>query len=176
MSIVRSKQNAGDLAEEHRPWLMRRARKLCGNAPDAEDLVQDAITRFLTQCQHARALPDPEQSGRLLTRILANAFNDLCRRRKVRDRNAEDPLLGERLHAVPRPPEPSHMDSVTPEQVDDALRAFSPLDRKTYKLLSEGEDYEEIAIRCGGTPGAARTRVSKIRAKLRALFTAGRNG
>ncbi|MCE9671579.1 RNA polymerase sigma factor [Myxococcus stipitatus] len=179
MSVVLEKQNAGDLAEEHRPWLMRRALKLCRNEADAEDLVQDAITRFLAHCKPLRRLPDSEESGRLLARILANAFTDQCRRHKVRERNAHDPALGERLHAVPRALEPSPMESVTSEQISDVLRDFSPLDRQTYKLHSEGENYEEIARRCGGTPGAARTRVSKmlpkIRAKLVALLTAGRN-
>lgn len=175
MSVVREKQRLGDLAAGHRSWLKGQAMILCGNAPDAEDLVQEAITKFLTKYQYEGHGLDRQKAEALLTEILTNSFNDQCRRRKVRDRNAHDPLLGERLHAIPRPSEPSLAETVTSEQVADSLRQFSPEMQKTYKLLSEGMSYEEIARQCGITVGTARKRVHDIRAKLRALLTAGRN-
>src|SRR5262245_9282240 len=69
------------LAEEHRPALLARARRLCRNDTEAEDLLHDALERGL------RAFPtvrDDRRGRGWLFAILGNAFVDAVRRRRSR--------------------------------------------------------------------------------------------
>ncbi|NTX07571.1 RNA polymerase sigma factor [Myxococcus sp. CA040A] len=176
MTTARSGPTAGELAAHHQEWLLVQARKLCGNVSDAEDLVQETFVRFMQRYRDETVLPDVEVSGLLLTRTLANAFKDQCRRRKVRERNAMDPRLRESLEVGTEPEANLQMsETITSEQVADALHSFSPKMQETYKLLAEGKAYQEIASRFGISVSAVGKRLHDIRAKLRAKFLAGRN-
>jgi RNA polymerase sigma factor (sigma-70 family) len=72
------KQTLAELATSRASALNRQAFLLCGNAAEAEDLVQDALVRAF-----ARPLrtPAPAEAEAYVLAVMANRFIDLARRR-----------------------------------------------------------------------------------------------
>ena len=65
-----------------RPQLRAYASALCGNAADADDLVQEALARALS---HHKAPIELDELRRWLFRIIRNLFIDNQRRQRVRE-------------------------------------------------------------------------------------------
>ncbi|MFC6880654.1 MULTISPECIES: SigE family RNA polymerase sigma factor [Actinomadura] len=143
---------------EHRlPALFRYACVLTGNRHDAEDLVQEALTRTGVGWWRVRRKDDPEGYVRtVMVRIVANG-----RRRAGR----------ERLMASPpdRPVDDQDLDRVTGGAGFDAVLAGLPPRMRAVLVLRYVDqlDDAEIARVLGCTPGTVRSQAARALAKLR---------
>lgn len=138
------------------PALLRLAYVLTGSRTDAEDVVQDALSRALPRWSRISTLDDPDAYVR---RMVVNAHVSwwrTMRRREVpvetvRDRAAADgPFTEER------------------DRMWRACQALPP-DQRTAIVLRfyEDLDYAEIAALTGVREGSVRSRVSRGVAALR---------
>jgi RNA polymerase sigma-70 factor (sigma-E family) len=138
------------------PALLRLAYVLTGSRADAEDVVQDALSRALPRWSRISTLDDPDAYVR---RMVVNAHVSwwrTMRRREVpvetvRDRAAADgPFTEER------------------DRMWRACQALPP-DQRTAIVLRfyEDLDYAEIAALTGVREGSVRSRVSRGVAALR---------
>lgn len=138
------------------PALLRLAYVLTGNGPDAEDVVQDALSRALPRWSRIASVEDPDAYVR---RMVVNAH--VSRWRKFRRR--EVPVEAVRDRPVPA--------GVAAEDRDRLWRACRslPVDQRTAVVLRfyEDLDYAEIAALTGVREGSVRSRVSRGVAALR---------
>ncbi len=139
-------------------------RRYCRTGVDAEDAVQDALVAAGEHLQDYRGEGPPEG---WLVRMVIHA----CRRMQRGRKNAPG------LHAdiddaglaTPEDdPEALAGRAQIASALGNALLALDPRDR-TLLLLAEAEDWTapEIAREFGLSPGAVRTRLSRIRARVR---------
>ena len=141
--------------------LVATARKLCGNAADADDLVHDTYERAL------RAWDRYAEQGNLkawLMSIMHNLFIDRCRKGK-RGPKTED--IAEREVAAPDPVAPPAWTEVTVEQVARALDTIGTEFRAVYELHTAGRSYDEIARELGIAKNTVGTRLLRARKKLK---------
>jgi RNA polymerase sigma-70 factor, ECF subfamily len=155
---------------EAQPFLAQVARRLCRNAGDVADLVQDT-------CEHAlrgtQTLPTNPRAW--LTTIMHNLFINRCRAsaRRPHLQSIEDvPHL-----EAPEPVvEPSWM-TITVEQVREAVEQLEPAFREVYRLhVFEHRSYAEIAARLAIQPLTVGTRLTRARQKLRAILVQRHGG
>jgi RNA polymerase sigma-70 factor, ECF subfamily len=153
------------LAREHTPALTAFAMKLCGDASDARDLVQDTFERAL----RASASQQPRTNDRAwLFTILHHLFIDRYRRtsRGPRHTSIDDVDI-----AAVEPPPPPAWAGVSVEEVKAALEELDPDFREVYQMHAiEGLGYAEIAARLGAPVSTVGTRIMRARRKLRALL------
>jgi RNA polymerase sigma-70 factor (sigma-E family) len=139
------------------PALLRLAYVLTGNGTDAEDVVQDALSRALPRWSRIAGMEDPDAYVR---RMVVNAH--VSRWRKFRRR--EVPVEAVRDRVVPA-------GGVAAEDRDRLWRACQalPVDQRTAVVLRfyEDLDYAEIAALTGVREGSVRSRVSRGVAALR---------
>jgi len=109
------------------PTLAAIARRLCGNAFDADDLVQDTLERALRAGD--RYAEQGNRRGWLAT-ILRNRFRDRCRAQRVQ------PTSSDELDqvATPEAVEPAAWEHITAAQVGEALARLEPPFRAVYEL------------------------------------------
>ncbi|MFP2908831.1 RNA polymerase sigma factor [Pyxidicoccus sp. 3LFB2] len=155
-------------AREHEAALHATAMRLCGNATDARDLVQDTFERGLRNLSRYKVGTD----GRAwLTAILTNLFFDRCRSRKRENRadvSAED--LEERI-AAPEVEAAPAWASITPEQLREALDKIPEEFRTVYRMHAlENRSYVEISERLGIPKATVGTRLIRARRKLKELL------
>ena len=138
------------------PALLRLAYVLTGNRADADDVVQDALSRALPRWARISSVEDPDAYVR---RMVVNAH--VSRWRRFRRR--EVPVEAVRDRALP--------DGTTLEDRDRMWRACQalPTDQRTAIVLRFYEDmgYAEIAELTGVREGSVRSRVSRGIATLR---------
>ena len=138
------------------PALLRLAYVLTGNRADAEDAVQDALSRALPRWEHIRSVGDPDAYVR---RMVVNAHTSWWR--KFRRREA--PV------AEPRPP--ATTGALGHEERDRVWRACLALPeaQRVAVVLRYYEqlEYAEIAALTGVAEGSVRSRVSRGLATLR---------
>jgi RNA polymerase sigma-70 factor (sigma-E family) len=143
------------------PGLLKLAYVLCGNRADAEDAVQDALSRALPRWEHIRTTGDPDAYVR---RMVVNAHTSWWRRFRRR----EAPV------AEVRPPSTGPPDDATAEH-DRVWRAclLLPEAQRVAVVLRYYEqlEYAEIAALAGIAEGSARSRVSRGLATLRETLT-----
>ena len=140
-------------------------RRWCRDEADAEDAVQDAL---VSAGEHMTQFRGEGPVEGWLSRMVANA----CRRMRRGRKN--DPALhlpadeARSLEAAGPTPEDRAERGEVAVALGELLLGLSAEDR-TVLLLSEAEDWRapEIAGRIGSTPGAVRTRLSRLRARLR---------
>lgn len=144
------------------PSLLRLAYVLTGNAADAEDLVQEALSRTLPRWQRISSLEHPDAYVR---RMLINAHTSRWRHVLRRER-----LVGE----LPAPT----VGSEDPAR-DERARLWQaclrlPADQRVAVVLRYYEqlEYAEIAELTGVREGSVRSRVSRGLAALRADWEA----
>jgi len=136
------------------PGLLRLAYVLTGNRTDAEDVVQDALSRALAAWSRICAADDPDAYVR---RMVVNAHTSWWRKFKRR----ESPVAEVRV------------DGVAPvEGRDDRLWQACrrlPEQQRTAVVLRfyEDMDYADIAALTGVREGSVRSRVSRGLAVLR---------
>ena len=159
----------GDLAfataiREHEAVLVGIARRLCGNAADADDLVQETYVRAL------RALERYEDRGNLrswLASIMNNLFIDRCRKAK---RTPKTEMIDDLQVAMPEPVAPPAWAQVTPEQIRAALDQLAPAFREVYELHTAGRAYDQIASDLGIPKNTVGTRLIRARKKLKEIL------
>ena len=150
---------------EHRAALTRTARTLCGNPADADDLLHDVYERAL----RANRRDDDHTNLRAwLHSILRNLFIDRCRYA----RRHPSPMCIDDVDVAEAQPEHTEAwQSVTNVQLQHALAQLPADFRRVFELHTfEGLRYEEIAARLEIAPSTVGTRLTRARAKLRALL------
>jgi len=158
----------GAFAREHETALNATALRLCGNAADARDLVQDTLERGLRSLSRYKVGTD----GRawLLT-ILHNIFIDRCRSR-TRERRAD--VTTEQVEERVAAPEPEPLPSwaaISPEQLREALEKLPEEFRLLYQLHAlEGRSYNEISERLGIPKATVGTRLIRARRRLKEVL------
>jgi RNA polymerase sigma-70 factor (ECF subfamily) len=140
--------------------------KLCGNAADARDLVQDAFERALRG--YAQLGPDANERAWVIT-ILHNLFIDRCRRKKREPRT--EPVDEVSVPAAEPTPPPPAWTAITPAQLRQALGELSEEFRVVYQLHAiEGRSYKEISAELNLPQATVGTRLIRARRKLRELL------
>lgn len=144
------------------PNLRAFARSLCGNAAQADDLVQEALVK----AWKGRASFEPGSNLKAwIFTILRNAFISECRKRSREVQDEGDVLTG---NLKVNGEQSGHMDMLDLAKALDRL----PVDQKEAVLLisAEGFSYEEAANMCGCAVGTMKSRVNRARAKLADLL------
>ncbi len=153
---------------EHESALHGTALRLCGNATDARDLVQDTLERGLRNL--ARYKPGTDGRAWLLT-ILHHIFIDRCRS-KFRERRAD--VSAEEVEERVAAPEAEALPTwaaISPEQLREALAKIPEEFRLVYQLHAlEGRSYIEIAERLGIPKATVGTRLIRARRRLKELL------
>ena len=140
------------------PALTRIAERMCANAADARDLVQDTFERA-TRLGLPPELRNP--SGWLVT-VMHNLFIDRCRARARRP--THEPRVEKSVMS-------SFSSVVTVEDVRAALAELDPTYREVYELHTfERWSYEQIAERLSIQRVTVGTRLNRARKKLREVL------
>ena len=138
------------------PALLRLAYVLTGNRADAEDAVQDALSRALPRWDHIRAVGDPDAYVR---RMVVNAHTSWWRKFRKRESPVAD---------VAPPPSAAASASDDRDAVWRACLALPEPQRVAVVLrYYERLEYAEIATLTGVAEGSVRSRVSRGLAALR---------
>ena len=150
--------------------LFRLAQRLTGNRPDAEDLLQETLTRLYADVD---ALDHVEDPAPYLRRVLYNRFIDQHRARARRPLTlVDDEALLERA-APAREAEPDQLDAADRRQarLERALARLSETHR-VLVLLHDAEGYtlRELEAMTGTPTGTLKSRLSRARARLRELL------
>jgi len=158
------------LIAKERPSLLAKARRLCRNEADAQDLVQSAAMRAL---ERADKFLSGDRGRSWLIAVLCNLFIDSCRRDTVAPRKVI--LDEERLAAPDLEPEPEPAYArVTAADLRRALDALDGPSRRVFELFEvEQKSYVEIAETLGIAKNTVGTRLMRTRRKLRELLLAG---
>ena len=147
------------------------AYRLIGEADAAADVVQDA---FVSAWQHLGSFRGASLRPWLL-RIVTNGCYDQIRYRQRRPASSLDDLLGgDTGFDAPDPGDAPERLVLRRESIATIQRALVelPLDQRTAVVLYDvqGLSYEEIAEVAGVSLGTVKSRISRGRAKLRALL------
>ena len=144
------------------PFLRARAKLLCRNDADADDLVQETFLRAIQ-----RQIPPPPNTGAWLIAILNNLWIDRCRTKARHPSPVAEAVVTTPLD----PPRAPDWSSLTIEDVRDALGALAPLLREVYTLHAiDGRSYTEIASLLSIPRVTVGTRLHRARAQLRAIL------
>ena len=155
-------------AAEHEGQLKAIALRLCGNAADAADLVQDAYERAF---RHYDKLEPGTNPRAWVVTILHNLFIDKCRKvRREPLRVAVDdvPLPAPEAQVEPDP----EWSKLTAEDLRRALEQLDPDFREVYRLHAlENRSYKEISAALGIPSATVGTRLLRARDKLKKLLS-----
>lgn len=153
---------------EQLPILRIVARGLSRDPSEIEDLVQDAYERALRSIDKVDVSANPR--GWMVT-ILHNLHIDRCRRRaRMKPHVPYDDVPIAAPEAAEPPPAWSAM---TAEDVRRAAAALPEELRATYTMFAlEGRSYQEVAEALGIPKATVGTRISRARARLKALLGA----
>jgi RNA polymerase sigma-70 factor (ECF subfamily) len=156
-----------------RPYLQRLAQSLTHNRYDADDLVQETLTR----AYRFRARFTPGTNMRAwLTRILKNSFIN-TRRLAARERRILDPVSLDQADFANQQMEPRDLDPSPEEQViqgmladrvEDLLAGLAEPYRSTLLLHLGDRTYREISRELGVPIGTVMSRLHRARGLLRA--------
>lgn len=134
-------------------------RSLCGNAPDAEDLVQETLLRAIEHADSYR--PGTHMRAWLFT-IMRNRFYTDCRKRARERTGADDCVSG---GPVVPPTQDWHMAS---QEMQAALRDMPVHYREALVLVAViGESYQHAAQVLDCDIGTIKSRVNRARGILR---------
>jgi RNA polymerase sigma-70 factor (ECF subfamily) len=150
--------------ETLRPRLYRLAYGWCRDPHTADDLVQDTLERALTRLSNLR---DQERLEVWLVRIMHNRHLDL-----IRARRDHDPIEDAGLAAGATPEAETEQEQVA--RRTRAAVAQLPPDHRHVLLLVDLQEftYAEAAAALGVPIGTVMSRLSRARARLRALLDA----
>jgi RNA polymerase sigma-70 factor (sigma-E family) len=157
--VDRATQDFDDWVASRGPRLLRLAYVLTGNRSDAEDIVQEALSRALPRWSRISGLDDPDAYVR---RMVVNAHTSGWRKFRRR----ESP--------VSEPQPTATVDGPDVTEHDRLWRACLglPADHRTAVVLRfyEQLEYAEMAELTGVREGTLRSRVSRGLATLRATL------
>lgn len=147
------------LYDAHFDGILGFALRRCPTAEDAADVASET---FLAAWRRLDEIPDVDARLWLFgvaRHLLANRRRSTLRRER----------LGARLRRDLAAAVPDHAERVsTTTDIMRALRALKPADREVLELfLWDGLEPREIAVILGIAEGAARTRLSRARGRLR---------
>lgn len=166
---IRALLRAGDMAGLDRASrcyaerLLAIGRRACSSEDAAQDAVQDAFVAASANLDSFRG--DGPAIG-WLSRMVVNACHRMRRGRK------NDPALHisfeDDAESAAGDPEQAAAQTLLGRSLEAALLELKPRDR-TMVMLSEGAGWTapELAKELGMTPGAVRTRLSRLRSSLR---------
>ena len=154
-----------ELVKHHYAMLYRYAYRMCGSAPDAEDLTQEV---FCTAQAKLDQLRDKSAARGWLCTILRNCYLRSARAHRRLSLIAwEDGTLDEA--EAPPPPD----DKIDPQRLQEALDEL-PEDFRTPLVLFYFEEfsYREIAQQIGVPIGTVMSRLARGKTRLRAMLGA----
>lgn len=141
-----------------------------GNAQDAEDLMQEALTRAWT---HFESFNPQRSFEAWVYRIASNLVIDQVRRRRRRqefsldapatDLEGNEHECRSELADSTGDPENCLMANEISESLQFALRSLPPIHRKTLLLVAQQHSYEQIAGVLDCSIGTVRSRVYRAR-------------
>jgi RNA polymerase sigma-70 factor (ECF subfamily) len=155
----------------------RRAFRYLGNAPDAEDAVQDA---FLSAYKHLAQFRGRARISTWLTAIVINAARMKLRRRRgvwlsLDRQHGEDGLaFSERIPDSKPGPEEVCFTSEAHDRLLEVASQLSPTLRRTFELHDiDGLTTKETARLLGVPEGTVKARVARARGKLARIMRGG---
>jgi RNA polymerase sigma-70 factor (ECF subfamily) len=163
-------QELDNVVSRYFPMFYKRAFQFLGNAPDAEDAVQDAL---LSAYKHLGQFRGQAQLSTWLTAIVTNAARMQLRRRRgsylsLDEQQGEDGLtLSERL-----PDSRPGQDEVCSaaelhDQLVNGVKQLSPTLRRAFQLRHiDGLTPKETARVLGVPEGTVKARLARARVKL----------
>ena len=155
-------QNLNDQIVEVLPHLERYARHLAQDRDEAQDLVQDCVERALMKSD--LYCPDTNLRAWMFT-MMRNLFIKGTRRKRVAHTYAENSRHDAHLIQLPR-----QNDAVMLSETMTALRSLSDIERQAVIMLGiEQRSHNEVAKRTRLPVGTLKSRLSRGRAKLRAI-------
>ncbi|HVK28255.1 MAG TPA: SigE family RNA polymerase sigma factor [Nocardioides sp.] len=151
------------------PALLRLAYVITGNAADAEDVVQDALSRALPRWERISRVEDVDA---YVKRMVVNAHTSWWR--KFRRRESPSPAVQPDGVVAGPGDGPGHDER---QRLWAACRALPEAQRTAVVLrYYEQLEYDEIAALTGVAEGTVRSRVSRGLAVLRAGLVPGADG
>ncbi len=154
---------------EHRPALLAVAARICRNAADAEDLVQETLVRAL---DHAASYQPGTRLRSWLVSVLLNLFRDRCRSERRRPLHT---VLEEAELAAPEPEPSPRWTEIGPTELRAALARLDEDARAVFELHElEGRSYIEIAATLRIANATVGSRLSRTRQKLKELLSPAR--
>ena len=144
------------------PHLERYARHLAQDRDEAQDLVQDCV-------EHALVKADLYQPGTNLRAwmftMMRNLFINGARRKRITRSYLEGLCHDGQRAALPR-----QLDAAMLSETLDALQSLSDIDRQAVIMLAiEDHSHNAVSRRTGVPVGTLKSRLSRARAKLRAI-------
>ncbi|MEX2467049.1 MAG: RNA polymerase sigma factor [Gemmatimonadota bacterium] len=171
----------GRRVEDLRPELIGKAMKLCGNRPDAEDLVGETLANAWASLP---SLNDRSALRAWTFRILKNVFASQCRSPRARCTHEEidtvadasaawlqrsvDPTSAGRASAWWVDPARACSNRMLREDLERAVEAMPEPFRSTVVMIDvQGRTYEEAARALERPVGTVRSRLARGRSRLR---------
>ncbi len=152
------------------PMFYKRALRFLGNAPDAEDAVQDAL---LSAYRHLGQFRGQAQLSTWLMTIVTNAALMQLRRRHNRyfsldqEQGEEGLTFSERLRDSKPSPEEVCSTEEARNRMVEAVQRLSPKLRRAFQLRDiDGLTTKEAACALGVPEGTVKARLARARAKL----------
>ena len=154
----------GQLYDRHVRPVYWQAYSVVGNASEAEDITQDV---FITAWDKIRRISVVDESVLpwLLVTARFTALNARRRSQKIRARSSQlDPDLPDDATV-----EEEVVAGQVRNEIDKAVAALSPTDRRLYDMCVVGDHTYELAAReLGVSHAVVRNRLSRLRTRLRA--------
>jgi len=146
--------------DQHHAPLERHALRICRDAAQAEDLVQEAFTRLIVEVDAGRT---PDNIPAWLYRVVTNLHVSDARKRTTGRRMAD------RLVSRETAESPDHIALAREWHASvDGVLATVPTDARTALVLAAaGVSGERIATAIGRTPVATRALMCRTRNRLR---------
>jgi len=140
------------------PNLRAFARSLCGNADQADDLVQETLVKAW---RSRASFAEGSNLKAWLFTILRNTFLSERRKRKFEVHDTDGKMA---MQLSVKGEQSGHMDLI------DFSKAFATLPAEQREALilvgAEGFAYEDAALMCGCAVGTIKSRVNRARSKL----------
>jgi RNA polymerase sigma-70 factor, ECF subfamily len=172
-------QELDNVVSRYLPMFYKRAFRFLGNAPDAEDAVQEAL---LSACKHLGQFRGQAKLSTWLTAIVTNAALMQLRRRQGRYLSLDEPLredgltFSERLPDSKPGPEEVCSTSQACNRLVDGVKQLSPTLRRAFQLRDiDGLTTKEAALVLRVPEGTVKAQVARARAKLAGIIRVKRN-
>jgi RNA polymerase sigma-70 factor (ECF subfamily) len=157
-----------EIAEPHRPMLQRVALRLCGNAEDAKDLVQETLLRGLRRFDQFQ---QGTHAATWFVAILTNLYLDVLKHEKVVRRAEPELAIAEAVEAT------SMLADIADADLYAAIEKLDPELREVVELCYfKRMRYHEAAVVLGTPAGTIGTRLMRARARLRELLAGRASG